>query len=160
MASLHFSKYIVALLTGMLFIINIQAQDSAAQNFKYVVLQADRGNNAVPEYQKLRANLEEGIKDLLVANKVPVPRNPKEVAGKNVQPCSILTCTYAVTYATGMMLNARIKCSLTFTDCHKNEIYTISTGKMTGAVATADVYLKLFAKLITPGLMKHLVVSK
>jgi len=59
-----------------------------------------------------------------------------------------------------MMLNARVKCSLTFTNCHKNEVYTAATGKMTGAVANADVYIKLFAKLIKPGLMKHLVASK
>jgi hypothetical protein len=161
MASLNFSKYIGALVVCMFFTIHTQAQDSsAAQNFKYVVLTADRANNAIPDYQKLKARLEEGIKNLLVDNKVPMPKNPKEVAGKNVQACDILTCTYALTYATGMMFNAKIKCTLTFTDCHKNEVYTISAGKMTGAVAGADVYLKVFEKLITPGLMKHLATSQ
>jgi hypothetical protein len=161
MTSTNWSKYIAALLTGMIFAICIQAQDtSAAQNFKFVVLQADRANNAVPDYPKLKAKLEEGIKDLLMDSKVPMPKDQKEAAGKNLQPCNILTCTYAITYATGMMFNAKIKCTLTFTDCHKNEVYTISEGKMTGAVAGADVYLKVFAKIITPGLMKHLTAGK
>ena len=145
----------------MLFNAHLKAQDSSAtQNFKYVVLHADPKNNAAPDYQKFRANLEDGIKELLVRNKVPMLSYQKEAAEKQLRDCDTLTCTYAINYTTGMMLNAKIKCSLTFTDCRKKEVYTISESKMTGAVAGADAYLKVFAKLITADLMRHLVVGK
>ena len=161
MDSTNFSKYIIAILVGMFFSIHLKAQDSSiAQNFKYVVLHADHKNNASPDYPKFRANLEDGIKELLVRNKVPMLKYQKEATEKKLQDCDTIICTYAINYATGMMLNAKIKCILTFTDCHKKEVYTISESKMTGAVAGADAYLKVFAKLISPDLMKHLVVGK
>ena len=161
MTTTTFSKYIIALLTGVCFIIHIQAQDSsAAQNFKYVVLHADHKNNAAPDYQKFRTNLEDGIKELLVRSKVPMLKYQKEATEKKLQDCDTLTCTYAINYTNGMMLNAKIKCSLTFTDCHKKEVYVISDSKMTGAGAGADAYLKVFAKLIGPDLVKRLMAGK
>jgi hypothetical protein len=161
MASTYFSKHILVLLTGMFFISNIHAQDSSAvQKFKYVVLHADHKNNAAPDYQKFRDNLEDGIKKLLVRSKVPMLRYQKEAAEKHLQDCDTLTCTYTINYATGLMLNAKIKCSLTFTDCRKKEVYAISESKMTGAVAASGAYLKVFAKMIKPDLMKHLIADK
>ena len=161
MISNFFSKHITVLLTCMLFIGHIRAQDSSTvQNFKYVVLHPDPKNNAAPDYQKFRANLEDGIKDLLLHSKVPMLKYQKEALEKNLQNCDTLTCTYSINYAQGMMLNAKIKCSLTFTDCHKKDIYTISESKMTGAVAGADAYIKVFGKMIGPDLMKHLVTGK
>jgi len=149
------------MLVGIFSSANLNAQDSSAtQNFKYVVLHADPKNNAAPDYQKFRANLEDGIKELLVRNKVPMLSYQKEAAEKQLQDCDTLTCTYTINYTTGMMLNAKIKCSLTFIDCHKKEVYNISESKMTGAVAGAGAYLKVFAKFIGANLMKHLVLGK
>jgi len=157
MVSTQLLKYISLLLTNVFFMVNIRAQDSSAlQNFKYVVLHADHKNNGEPDYPKFRANLEDGIKELLMHAKVPMLKYQKEAAEKKLQDCDTLTCTYAIDYSTGMMLNAKIKCTLTFTDCYKKEVYVISESKMTGAVATADAYLKVFAKIISPELMRHL----
>lgn len=161
MATTGVLKYLILVLASLFATHLTQAQDSSApQNFKYVVLRADHKNNAAPDYQKFRENLEDGIKDLLTRNKVPMLRYQKEATEKNLQDCDTLTCTYSISYATGMMLNAKIKCSLSFTDCHKKEVYTISEGKMTGAVAGADAYIKVFAKLVGPDLMKHLAAGK
>ena len=151
------SKYILVVIATIFFTGHIHAQDSSAlQNFKYVVLHPDPKNNNAPDYQKFRSNLEDGIKDLLVRSKIPMLKYQKEATEKKLQDCDTLTCTYAITYATGLMLNAKIKCSLTFTDCHKKEVYVISDSKMTGAVAGADAYLKVFAKIIKADLMRHL----
>ena len=161
MASTNVTKYIIAVLMGTCFTAHLKAQDSSiAQNFKYVALHADHKNNAAPDYQKFRGNLEDGIKDLLVRNKVPMLKYQKEATEKKLQDCDTLICIYAINYTTGMMLNAKIKCTLTFTDCHKKEVYTISESKMAGAVAGADAYLKVFAKLVTPDLMRQLVSNK
>ncbi len=157
MTKAKFSKCIMVWLAAMFFISHIHAQDSSAlQNFKYVVLHPDPKNNNAPDYQKFRSNLEDGIKELLVHSKVPMLKYQKEAVEKKLQDCDTLTCTYSINYTTGLMLNAKIKCSLTFTDCHKKEVYTISDSKMTGAVAGADAYLKVFAKIVTADLMRHL----
>ena len=161
MVSTNILKYILLLLAGMLTIVNIRAQDSIVpQNFQYVVLHPDPKNNAAPDYQKFRENLEGGLKDLLTRCKVPMLKYQKEAAEKKLQDCDTLTCKYFIEYSQGMMLNAKIKCSLTFTDCRKKEIYSISENKMTGAVAGADAYIKVFAKLITADLMKHLTAAR
>ena len=140
---------------------NAYAQDSSkANSFRYVVLHADKKNYEVPDYQKMRSNLEDGIKELLVRNKVPMLKYQKEANEKQLQHCDTLICTYAVKYANGMMLNAKIKCSLTFIDCYNKEVYAVDAGKMTGAIATADTYLKVFSKLIEPDLMKHLAAGE
>jgi hypothetical protein len=150
-------KHFTLLLATVFFTLSLGAQDSSGvTSFKYVVLHPNRNNNAAPDYPKLRPGLEDGIKDLLTRAKVPMLKYQKEASGKKLQHCDTLICTYAITYTNGMMLNAKIKCTLTFTDCNKKEVYSTSESKMTGAVATADTYLKVFAKLIGPDLMNHL----
>ena len=156
-----FFKYLILVFVGVFYFCLASAQDSSqATGFKYVMLHADKKNYEIPDYLKIRGNLEDGIKELLVRSKVPMLKYQKEASEKQLQRCDTLVCTYAVSYANGMMLNAKIKCSLTFTDCHNKEVYTLAATKMAGAVATADTYLKVFAKLIAPDLMKHLAAVK
>lgn len=146
-------KQFCCLIFFLTIISAIHAQDTATNGYKYVVLHYDHNNNAVPDFQKFRDDLEDGIKDLLTKSKIPMLRYQKEAAEKKLHDCDTLTCTYTIEYAQGMMLNAKIKCALKFTDCHKKEVLQVSAGKMTGAVAGADSYLKVFEKLIKPGML-------
>jgi hypothetical protein len=144
----------------LLAISELQAQDSiSAHNSEYVLLFAARGNWAAPGYSNFNNELEAGIKELMAKNKIPVLKNKKEATEKGLSDCQILKCTFSISYATGLMLNARIECSLSFTDCNKREIYTVSAKKMTGAVAGLHSYMKLFTKMIKQNMKEHLIIK-
>jgi len=121
-----------------------------------VVLEAGGHNLEAPDFQKFKSELEAGIKKLLVKDSIQVLKFNRDSTTARLADCNLLTCLYKISYTPGMMLNAKIECGFSFTDCHKKEIFTVSDSKMVGAVAGMSNYLKLFEKLVKPDLVKRI----
>jgi hypothetical protein len=141
-----------------LFALTIHAQDSSSVKHPkyYVLLFGAKGNGEAPRYSNFRSALETDIKKLIAKQGLVVLKNRKEAIDKGLNDCEILNCTYTINYATGLMLNAKLEGGLGFTDCNKLELYTTSAKRMAGAVAGEKSYMKLFSKMIKPGIAAHL----
>lgn len=120
------------------------------------VLEAGGHNLEVPDFQKFKTELEAGIKKMLLKDSIQVLKFNRDSTTARLGNCNLLTCLYKISYTPGMMLNAKIECALSFTDCHKKEIFTVSDHKMVGAVAGMKEYLKLFEKLVKPDLVRKI----
>jgi hypothetical protein len=144
---------VLAFLLLALFNLPVWGQQNDAVT---VVLEAGGHNVEAPQFENFKPDLEAALKKLLMNDSMKVLKFNHDSTAMRLANCNLLTCLYKITYAPGRMLNANIECALSFTDCHKKEVLTVSTKQMTGAVAGMKNYLRLFEKLITPELLQQL----